>query len=242
MTQPRSPLRKAFDEARFVILGALLVAIVYNVFAESHVPWIRKMPGSGDTLSTAELLAGDSSSLVAVDTALVTIDTMAAIDTIAAVDTSAAADAAARARLEDSLRAARARDAHVRDSLAKLEATNNVDEIANSKEISTATAKQLFDRKAAVWYDARSADEFKESHIPGARNVYANEFQAHIPEILGSGMKKDQLIVVYCGGGLCELSHELARNIQLLGFTKVVVYTGGTTEWTKNNYPMTKGE
>ncbi|MBC8144606.1 MAG: rhodanese-like domain-containing protein [bacterium] len=242
MTEPRTPLRKAFDEARFLVLGVLLVAIAYNLFAESRVPWIRDLPGGGDTISTAELLDTGSVLVPPLDTGLAIIDTAVLIDSLPSVDTTSI-NAADRARaIADSLKAAKtAREVYVRDSLAKLADTPN-DDFANNKQIGTTTAKQIFDRKAAVWYDARTADEFNTGHIPGARNVYANDFQKHIPEILSSGMKKDQLIVVYCGGGLCELSHELAKNIQLLGFTKVVVYTGGTGEWTKNSYPLTKGE
>ncbi|HVK39701.1 MAG TPA: rhodanese-like domain-containing protein [Candidatus Kapabacteria bacterium] len=239
----RTPLRKAFDESRFILLGAVLLAIAYNVFAESRVPWVRALPGSGDTTSLEELLGQDTAA-TAIDTSITTIDTAAIIDSTLLVDSSALG-AAERARLlEDSLRAARAaREAFVRDSIARARPSeSSVDAEVANREISTATAKQIFDRKAAVWFDARNADEFAEGHIPGAKHIYANDFQQHIPELLQMNIPRDQLIVVYCGGGLCELSHDLAKNIRLLGFSKVVVYTGGTTEWTKNNYPMTKGE
>ena len=103
--------------------------------------------------------------------------------------------------------------------LAKLATTTDGD-YSKNKEIGTATAKEIVDRGAAIWYDARTADECREGHIPNARNVYANDFQSHIPEILSSGMKKDQLIVVYCGGGLCEPSHELAKNHAVARFHK----------------------
>jgi rhodanese-related sulfurtransferase len=230
-------LGKAFAEARYVALGAILMAVAFNVFAESRVPWIRRLPGTGDTVSLGQLLADTAATPI--DTATAAADTTAVVDTTSAVDTAASADDSLRA-VRDSLRAAKAA---VRDSLAKIAAAQGDAVEISSKEINTTTAKQIFDRKVAVWFDARTADEFGEGHIPGAHNVYAGDpFQEHIPEVLGLNLKKDQLIVVYCGGGLCELSHELARNIQLLGFTKVVVYTGGTTDWTKNNYPMTKGE
>lgn len=236
----RTPLRKAFDESRFIVLGAILVAVAYNVFAESRVPWIRSLPGSGDTTSLDELLGADTAATAPLDSGLAVIDTLAIIDTAVVADTAALAEAEAQ-RLEDSLRASR--EAHVRDSIARAKAAEQgTQSEIEGREISTATAKQIFDRKAGVWFDARNADEFKEGHIPGARNIYAGDFQTHIPELLQMNIPRDQLIVVYCGGGLCELSHELAQNIRLLGFSKVVVYTGGTAEWTKNNYPMTKGE
>jgi rhodanese-related sulfurtransferase len=244
MKTHRTPLRKAFDESRFIILGAILVAVAYNVFAESRVPWIRELPGSGDTTSLDELLGADTASVIAPIDTSTAIDTAAAVDTVAAIDTAGLGAQERAGVVEDSLKAARAqRDAFVRDSIAKArQSAPTTAEAEIGAEITTTTAKQVFDRRAAVWFDARNADEFAEGHIPGAHNVYANDFQRHIPTILQMGLKKDQLIVAYCGGGLCELSHDLAKNLRLLGFTKVVVYTGGTTDWTKNNYPMTKGE
>src|SRR5688572_18666348 len=133
MTKPRSPWRKAFDEARFIVLGALIVAIAYNVFAESRVPWIRVMPGSGDTVSTADLLSDlDTASAVPTDT-VVAIDTTSAIDTTTVTDT-ASINAADRAKaIEDSLKAVRAaREAFVRDSIAKATATSS-SEIPDNK-------------------------------------------------------------------------------------------------------------
>jgi rhodanese-related sulfurtransferase len=242
MKMYRTPLRKAFDESRFIILGAILLAVAYNLFAESRVPWVRTLPGSGDTTSLAELLGQDTAA-TAIDTAVAPIDTVATIDSTTLVDTAAPSGEDRAKIVEDSLRAVKAaREAFVRDSIARAGAESGASAEVDSREIGTATAKQIFDRKAAVWFDARNADEFKEGHIPGARNIYANDFQTHIPELLQMNIPRDQLIVVYCGGGLCELSHDLAKNIRLLGFSKVVVYTGGTGEWTKNNYPMTKGE
>ena len=243
MKNSRTPLRKALLESRYIVLGAIMIAVIYNVFADSSVPWIRELPGSGDTASIDDLLGADTAVVAPADTGIAAADTLAMIDTTSQTDTSAEASARQRA-IDDSIRSAvAARQAFVRDSIAraKAAASPNVDAEIASKEIGTATAKQLFDKKAAVWFDARTADEFKEGHIPGARNVYANDFQSHIPQILGMNLN-DQLVVVYCGGGLCELSHDLAKNLRLLGLKKVVVYTGGTTEWTKQNYPMTKGE
>jgi rhodanese-related sulfurtransferase len=243
MKTNRTPLRKAFDESRFIILGAVLVAIAFNHFSDSSVAWIRRPPGTGDTTSLAELLGDTAAPVAPIDTVTNAIDTAAVVDSIPAIDTTGLSAQERAKAIEDSTRTAKAqRDAFVRDSIAKARAATPTAEPAIGDEVGTATAKQIYDRKAAVWFDARNADEFKEGHIPGAHHVYAGDFQQHIPRILQMGMKKDQLIVVYCGGGLCELSHDLAKNMRLLGFSKVVVYTGGTTDWTANNYPMTKGE
>ncbi len=77
--------------------------------------------------------------------------------------------------------------------------------------------------------DARSAEHHAEGNIPNSINIDVQDFQSNIPKVIG--LPRDQAIVVYCGGGNCDLSHELANNLSALGFKKVFVYTGGWDEW-----------
>lgn len=80
-----------------------------------------------------------------------------------------------------------------------------------------------------LFLDARAANEYNEGHIPGAKLLPALEFEKHIPDIIG--LPRDKRIVVYCGGGLCELSHQLCDNLIAFGFSRVFIYLGGWEDW-----------
>lgn len=103
---------------------------------------------------------------------------------------------------------------------------------AKAKAVSYAQVKKLLADPSVMVIDARNEHEFAEGHLPRARNIFAMEFEQYIPELIG--MNKDIRIIVYCGGGQCELSHEVSNNLIGLGFKKVYIYLGGWEDW-KNN-------
>ena len=103
---------------------------------------------------------------------------------------------------------------------------------AKAKAISYSQVKKLLTDPTVMVIDARNGHEFAEGHLPKARNIFAMEFEQYIPELIG--MNKDIRIIVYCGGGQCELSHELSNNLIGLGFKKVYIYLGGWDDWKKN--------
>jgi rhodanese-related sulfurtransferase len=244
-----TPFRRALREARLIIVIGPLIAIAYNLLASTGISWIREVR-HGEIVSYDSLIGG-SSTPAATDTATmagpaVALDTVAGKDTATAdavTDTAAASllrQQQAQTQMEDSIRQAKAREAlRVRDSIKKAQTQQKTETPPQDlgKEINTATARRIFDEKKALFVDARPAAQFGEGHIPGAINVYAEDFNPNIPMLLK--YPNDTLVVAYCGGGLCELSHELADKLRTLGFKRVVVYTGGTTEWNANNYPFT---
>ena len=242
-----TPFRKALRESRMILLGALLVALTFNLFASSKLPWVAATP----ELEKASLKEFDSA----------TGSTGNSIDTTTTVITQVVpSDSMNQARMRDSIanatRLADADSRRVADSIAKAEAkakqenqtpsnTTTTDPPPPSapaaREINSEVALTVFNEKKALFIDARPAEEFAKGHIPEAINIYANDFQQHIPELLQIQAKRgaDAPVVAYCGGGLCELSHELAQQLVTLGFRRVFVYTGGTQEWTKLDYPFT---
>jgi rhodanese-related sulfurtransferase len=257
MASPETPIRKAVREARIVLIAAPLIAIAYNLFASTKIPWIREVH-KGDTVSYEQLMEGGDRSATSHDTAagLPVQATTPSIDTANAsklqqTDSALAAQQKAIAeqkRLQDSASRAIAALAQKGDTLSvkpvqvtpQKNSPQNSPPEALAREIGTSTARRIFDGKKALFIDARPAEQFSQGHIPGAINIYAEDFRDHIPELLKLPM--DTLVVAYCGGGLCELSHELADQLRTLGFKKVVVYTGGTTEWNENNYPFTSNK
>ena len=108
--------------------------------------------------------------------------------------------------------------------------------------VSLMGAKERFDKGTAIFLDARPVDEYKEGHIPGSLNFYADEFDKFYPLVIPKLPDKDREIIAYCHGSSCELSVVLARRLTDLGFTKVKVFFGGWPEWKKAAYPIQKGE
>jgi rhodanese-related sulfurtransferase len=108
------------------------------------------------------------------------------------------------------------------------------------ENISGTLAKQLFDRNA-LFIDARTKPEFDSLHIKGALNIPYEEFHALPVQQRIEMMRKfnkDGIIVVYCKGGKCEVSIDLAYDIAKLGFNSVSIYKGGIHEWKESGYPV----
>ncbi len=76
--------------------------------------------------------------------------------------------------------------------------------------------------------DARPARKYDESHIPTAVNI---------PDLMAEKMTdklpadKNTLLIYYCGGVECMLSHKSAFKAQALGYTNIKVYAEGDPDW-----------
>jgi rhodanese-related sulfurtransferase len=102
------------------------------------------------------------------------------------------------------------------------------------------TVKQFFDAGAATFLDARDEEEYRGGHIPGALPLSfeaIEEDPARLAELEPGGRP----IIVYCGGGSCEVSIRVADALVAAGQRKVLVYTGGLPEWEAAGYPVARG-
>lgn len=77
--------------------------------------------------------------------------------------------------------------------------------------------------------------KYVKGHIPGAVSIPFSEFDKKVsllPE------DKETLLIYYCEGPTCKLSHQSARKAEELGYKNVKVYTEGFPEWVslKGNY------
>jgi rhodanese-related sulfurtransferase len=80
--------------------------------------------------------------------------------------------------------------------------------------------------------DSRPASrKYDIGHIPGAANIPDTQFDALAPKLLPAD--KSMLLIFYCGGPECSLSHKGAFKAEKLGYTNIVVYTEGYPEWSK---------
>lgn len=96
---------------------------------------------------------------------------------------------------------------------------------------------------AIIVVDARSPEEFGLGHIPGAINIpdtdvenYYNKYQDKI--------RKAELIIVYCSGGSCGSSEEVASQLIKKGIpaSRVAVHQDGLPGWIKAKNPIEFGD
>ena len=84
-------------------------------------------------------------------------------------------------------------------------------------------------RDDALLIDARDERRFDAGHIPGAINLPAKRFDELAPRLLPGD--KNKLIIFYCDGIECKLSHMAADDTEDLGYTNIRVHAGGFPEW-----------
>jgi rhodanese-related sulfurtransferase len=107
-------------------------------------------------------------------------------------------------------------------------------------EIERTALRQYVDAHAALVLDAREPSEYAAGHIPGAVNLPYDQ-------VAGNLQRLEQLdtagrpVVVYCGGGSCEMSLSLAWDLVTAGQTRVAVYKGGYPDWTDAGFPTETG-
>jgi rhodanese-related sulfurtransferase len=91
--------------------------------------------------------------------------------------------------------------------------------------------KQLDKDTEMVLIDSRpKRKKYDKGHIPGAISIPDTQFAKmtdQLPE------DKSKMLVFYCGGFHCRLSHKSAKKAIDLGYTNVKVYAAGYPAWKK---------
>ena len=123
-------------------------------------------------------------------------------------------------------------------------------ELTEAKNLDIECVKEYFDKKKAVIIDSRTEEEYRTSRIMGSINLYADDFQNSIYCEDFSGeevcyldensqeLPFDQTYIIYCNGGTCPLSKDLAGKMYEKKFKRVYVYEGGLPEWKDSLYPI----
>ncbi len=90
-----------------------------------------------------------------------------------------------------------------------------------------------------VFVDARNPGDYAEGHIPCAIRCDPYEVAACIDDVLEVALAADK-VIVYCGGGECEDSIFMCRELVAAGveFEALYLYAEGWTEWTANEQPV----
>jgi len=108
-------------------------------------------------------------------------------------------------------------------------------------EIKLEEGKKFYDRGGLLVLDARDKDEYDEGHIKGAESAPMDDVVGDL-DWLDRMANEPRPIMVYCGGGDCELSLDLAFAINEAGHRKVLVLTDGYPAWKDAGYPVAMGE
>lgn len=91
-------------------------------------------------------------------------------------------------------------------------------------------------RPTPVLLDIRTPDEWRVSHLPGARRVDPKT----TAETAASGLPKDRPIVTYCAVGY--RSGEMAERLRAAGFSKVRNLEGSIFQWANEHRPLVRGD
>lgn len=96
--------------------------------------------------------------------------------------------------------------------------------------VSTDWMKKQIDSQAdMVVVDARpKKKKYDTGHIPTAISVPDTQFDKFKDQL---PQDKNKLLVFYCGGYKCKLSHKSAERALAMGYTNVKVYSAGYPEW-----------
>ena len=96
--------------------------------------------------------------------------------------------------------------------------------------------------ESIVILDARRRDNYDDGHLPGALHLF--HFQAdRLIEGLRERLDNASTIVIYCGGGDCEDSINLASSLISdygYDYDRFYVYEGGMEEWEAAGNPVEK--
>jgi len=88
----------------------------------------------------------------------------------------------------------------------------------------------------AVLVDLRSANQFKDGHIAGAKNLPADQIAAD-PKALEKLAAKT--VVLYCGNGATTAAAQ--RTLARAGAKSVFSLRGGLAAWQQENLPVVRG-
>jgi rhodanese-related sulfurtransferase len=96
-------------------------------------------------------------------------------------------------------------------------------------EIRAATVRQWGPQ--VLFVDARPAERYEAGHISMAVRLTAAEWDTLVPKFLDA-WDPDRVVVVYCEGGTCDTSREIAERIKKeLQIQSVYYLQGGYPAW-----------
>ncbi len=123
------------------------------------------------------------------------------------------------------------------DSLPLLYAEQSAVQLEDGSEtIPLKDAAMLFLSGRGLFLDARSQFEYDAEHVQGALSLPPEDF-GFLFEELRPQLEGKELLIAYCDGERCPLSHELADLLREAGFDNVRVLINGWSLWKAEGLP-----
>jgi rhodanese-related sulfurtransferase len=97
--------------------------------------------------------------------------------------------------------------------------------------------RELFERKEAVFVDAREGSVFSAGHIKGAVSLPVGEFVSRL-KAFRAAAPLESLLVIYCSGYGCHDSKSLGEKLMADGYRSILIYEGGYPEWKDAGLPV----
>ena len=102
------------------------------------------------------------------------------------------------------------------------------------KTVTTQQLHKRLDLGPLALFDVRGDVEFEQGHIPGAKTAPLGSLVFRVAAV----MNPDTQVVVYSGGGACQLAAEAARRLESLGLRNVHCYQEGLEGWRAAGHPV----
>ena len=115
------------------------------------------------------------------------------------------------------------------------------DAAGDSLVIGVEEAQRLFQQDAALFVDARPQSQYADGHIRGALSLPWHEVDRYYVEA-AERLEGAAMIITYCDGESCDLSHELALFLKEMGFENVRVLVDGWSVWQQAGLPLQMGD
>ena len=110
------------------------------------------------------------------------------------------------------------------------------DDMTDPMLVNLEFSKYHFDAGSATFIDSRDPEDYESGHIKNAINIPCDYYEDY--EDVINGLDDDSIYIIYCSGGECSLSIDLADylyNEKL--FDKLLIFEGGWPEWQDAGYP-----
>jgi len=95
------------------------------------------------------------------------------------------------------------------------------------KAITTIELKKMLDSGPVALFDVRGDIEYEKNHIPGAKTAPLGSLVFRVAGV----MNPDSQVIVYSGGGNCNLAADAAVRLEKLRMTNVYCYEDGINGW-----------
>ncbi len=109
-----------------------------------------------------------------------------------------------------------------------------------TRMLTTDEVKFYAQQPGTLLVDARSFEEYELGHIKGALSLPLDSFDKDFGAVAPQ-LRQAKLIIVYCSGGSCGTSEELAKKLQESGLRGLAVYSDGLPGWMRAKLPIASG-